>query len=100
MATRPSLGGNHVDIIFRSGLLPAPFGPRKPTTSPAPIEKVTSATAVCAPYRLVTCSTAIMRPQCTQGERPAPVLLRLVILRRVDVAHLDELLDRARVEIL
>ena len=41
--------------------LPAPLGPRKPVTRPGRATKVTSSTAVCSPYLLVTCSTVIMR---------------------------------------
>ena len=33
--------------------LPAPFGPRNPYTLPFSMVKLTSDTAVCAPYRLV-----------------------------------------------
>ena len=40
--------------------LPAPLGPRKPVTRPGSAVKVTSSTAVKAPYRLVTFSTVIM----------------------------------------
>src|SRR5476651_2731636 len=48
-------------------VLPAPFGPRKPTTSPRATVKERSSTAVCAAYRLVRCSTSIIMPRCSPG---------------------------------
>jgi hypothetical protein len=38
-------------------VLPAPFGPRKPKTSPAATVNETSSTAIRSPKRLVRCST-------------------------------------------
>ncbi len=45
----PLLGGRKQVRIFIIVLLPAPFGPRKPTTSPPPISKETSLSARCEP---------------------------------------------------
>ena len=45
----PSEGGMKPVSTFIIVLLPAPFGPRKPTTSPAPISKETSSSAFWAP---------------------------------------------------
>src|SRR5215831_14581511 len=41
----PFVGGVMRERIFRSVLLPAPFGPMMPTTSPTPTLKVTSLSA-------------------------------------------------------
>src|SRR5216684_4736911 len=44
-ATRPSVGCSSPASTLRVVVLPAPLGPRKPTRSPASIEKETSSTA-------------------------------------------------------
>ena len=41
-------------------VLPAPFGPRKPKTSPFSIESSRSRTAVNSPYFLLSCWKAII----------------------------------------
>src|SRR5512134_1492497 len=43
-------------------VLPAPFGPRKPRTSPFSTRNETPSTAVVRPYLLVRLSTSIIRP--------------------------------------
>src|SRR5579859_1240983 len=48
--------------------LPAPFGPRKPTTSPCPTSNETSSTATRSPYRFVRPETDI-----TSSAADAPV---------------------------
>src|SRR5262249_5411650 len=54
--------------------LPAPLGPRNPVTRPALAVKLTSLTAVQAPYLLVTASMGIMgRPLAARI--PAPLVL-------------------------
>ncbi len=40
--------------------LPAPFGPRKPVTTPGRTVKVSSSTTVLSPYLLVSPSSSIM----------------------------------------
>src|SRR4051812_3659179 len=58
-------------------LLPAPFGPRKPTISPRATSNETSSMAVKAPNRLVSRSAEIMaRSASIGGERPHPVAVR------------------------
>src|SRR3954466_5685298 len=49
---------------------PAPLGPRNPVTRPAWAVKVTSSTAVNAPYLLVTPSTVIMRSPLEPASGP------------------------------
>jgi hypothetical protein len=51
---------------------PAPFGPRKPVTRPGSAVKVTSSTAVKAPYFLVRDSTSIMLLSLVP-DRPADI---------------------------
>src|SRR5580692_7989719 len=41
-------------------VLPAPFGPRKPVTTPGSTSNVSASTAVTAPYRLVSPGTAMV----------------------------------------
>jgi hypothetical protein len=41
-------------------VLPAPFGPRNPTHSPASTVKLTSRTAVKSPNSFVRCATSII----------------------------------------
>ena len=50
--------GNHV-IMFIVVLFPAPFGPKKPTTSPSFTVKLISSTATKPPYFFVTFFTSI-----------------------------------------
>ena len=47
--------------------LPAPFGPRKPTTSPRPTVKDTLSTAVKVPKRLVSPSISIRGASVERG---------------------------------
>ena len=57
-AMRPE-SGRRIFVMRRSSVvLPAPFGPIRPTISSRPIEKLTSFTAVRPPKRLVRRSTA------------------------------------------
>src|SRR6266545_3729471 len=55
----PEVGGRYADSILSVVLLPAPLGPRNPTTSPLGTVKVTESTARCGPYVLVNCSATI-----------------------------------------
>src|SRR6266540_853605 len=74
----PDEGGVRPTMIRIVVDLPAPFGPRKPVTRPDRAVKVTSSTAVNAPYFLVSASTLIMArslaregPSPHRGSRPA-----------------------------
>ncbi len=51
--TEPAVGDRKPVIIFIVVDLPAPFGPRKPSTCPASTLNEMSSTAVKAPYRFV-----------------------------------------------
>src|SRR6478736_4037669 len=51
--TVPSVGGMYPVAIFIVVDFPAPFGPRKPTISPSPIENEMLSTAFWLPYILV-----------------------------------------------
>src|SRR5579863_9647452 len=58
-------------------VLPAPLGPRKPSTSPFSTRKLTSVTALVGPYLLVKCSTSIMAlhpKKCLSGPITPAVL--------------------------
>src|SRR5262245_19584984 len=65
-------------------VLPAPFGPRKPTTSPLATLKETSRTASTSPYRFESPVTSIKRihspswvdgRRCPRDHRPLPAHL-------------------------
>ena len=62
-------------------LLPAPFGPRKPTTSPLPTSNETSSTATWAPYRRLRWETEITRAGSTprRWPRAGPAGLRAML---------------------
>ena len=47
--TVPEVAAMKVVMIRMVVLLPAPFGPRKPTTSPRPTENDTASSATCCP---------------------------------------------------
>ena len=53
IVTSPSVAARQPVMMFIVVDLPAPFGPRNPYTLPFSMVKLTSDTAVCAPYRLV-----------------------------------------------
>src|SRR3954468_22939091 len=53
----PDVGAINVPSVRTVEVLPAPFGPRKPKTSPRPTSKDTSAKAVRAPNFLLRCWT-------------------------------------------
>src|SRR4051794_19820188 len=56
----PAEGGRSPASIFIVVLLPAPFGPRKPKSSPGPARSVRLSTAVNAPYRFVRSHVSII----------------------------------------
>src|ERR1051326_5804009 len=56
----PELGGSRVVSILMVVLLPAPFGPSKPNTSPRSTSKLTPLTAVCSPKCLVRPCTSMI----------------------------------------
>ena len=58
--TRPAVGGRKPVIIFMVVDLPAPLGPRKPSTVPRSTEKLTPSTAVKAPKRFTRWSISII----------------------------------------
>src|SRR3954463_15274421 len=60
MVTSPSLGGMKPVIIRMVVLLPAPFGPRKPSTSPFSTVKETPLTATFGPNVFFKFRTLIM----------------------------------------
>src|SRR2546421_8015207 len=62
-ATRalPLLGRSRPTSILMVVVLPAPLGPRKPNSSPAPTSRSRSSTAVRLPYRLVRSLVASTR---------------------------------------
>ena len=62
--TRPLVGGVSPTITRIVVVLPAPLGPRNPVTRPGWATKLTSSTAVKAPYFRVSLSTVIMGPPC------------------------------------
>src|SRR4030081_1661211 len=60
--TAPALGGMKPVIIRMVVDLPAPLGPRKPSTSPLPTSKETPSTASFGPKDLLRFSTLITAP--------------------------------------
>src|ERR1700730_1945993 len=56
----PEVGGSNVVNILMVVLLPAPFGPSRPKTSPRSTLKLTLLTAVCAPKRRVRLRTSMI----------------------------------------
>src|SRR6185312_1654939 len=60
---RPAVGVRKPVTIFMVVDLPAPFGPRKPNTSPFPTLRSIPATAATAPNRLVRPSISIIGPK-------------------------------------
>src|SRR3954471_4406077 len=60
MDARPAVGGMKLARILIVVVLPAPFGPRKPTISPFSTSKLRSLIAVCPAYRFVRFSTLII----------------------------------------
>src|SRR5215468_10272433 len=72
MVIFPEVGGMKPVTMRMVVDLPAPFGPRKPNTSPRSTVNETSFTASLVPNALVRFSTLIMFPPavpCDRGER-------------------------------
>src|SRR4029453_4099773 len=64
----PDDGYSRPDSIFRVVVLPAPFGPRNPTTSPGPISNETASTAFTPRgFRRTRLFTAARRPASRSG---------------------------------
>jgi hypothetical protein len=59
MAAEPEVGGKKPVSIFIVVDFPAPFGPRKPRTSPLETVKERSSTAVKPPNSLHSCTASI-----------------------------------------
>src|ERR1035441_3838985 len=70
IVTFPLLGGTKPVSIRMVGDLPAPFGPRKPSTSPRSTEKETPSTARLAPNILVKFSTLIIASVVSYNVKP------------------------------
>src|ERR1700678_3700977 len=60
---RPLVGCWKPQMVFSRVDLPAPLSPSSPRTSPRPSRRLTSVSAVTAPYRLEMCSTRSMSPE-------------------------------------
>src|SRR5450759_4016097 len=67
--TVPDVAGKKQERIRIVVLLPAPFGPSRPTISPRPTVKEMPDTAVCPAYRLVRFSTSIIKPSFMYREQ-------------------------------
>src|SRR5882757_3696277 len=73
MRTSPLLGRSRPSSIRIVVDLPAPFGPRKPVTTPGRTVKVRWSTAVLSPYRLVSPCNSIMGARLARhGGTPDP----------------------------
>src|SRR5215469_7204509 len=95
MLIRPTVGSISVASIFIVVVFPAPFGPMKPNTSPRPILRLRSLTAVNRPYCLVTPSIRIIGASCS---RYSTSVSNLFSTSQVNDEHLAEAaLDRALV---
>src|SRR5437867_6515094 len=69
-------------------VFPAPFGPRKPRTSPLRTSKLTSDTASVGPYRFVKPSTSIMSFYPYAGLRSDSLhVTRLMVAGNTDHDH-------------
>src|SRR4051812_8262083 len=77
IATRPLVAPRKPARMRSVVLLPAPFGPRNPTTSPLSTRNETSFTASCAPYRFERWSTSntrsLLPPARRERRRRGPV---------------------------
>ena len=78
--TRPLVAGVSPTITRMVVVLPAPLGPRKPVTRPGWATKLTSSTAVKAPYFRVSLSTVIMAPPCPTT--PSACIVRVSVSPR------------------
>src|SRR3954468_22495296 len=65
--TEPAVGVTSPSRQRSVVVLPAPFGPRNPVTTPGRTENVRSSSAVTAPNLLVRPTTSIRCPTCTMG---------------------------------
>src|SRR6266850_3975522 len=70
--TAPALGGMNPVIMRMVVDLPAPLGPRNPSTSPLPTSKETPSTARFGPKDLLRFSTLITVPLQKHIHRPVP----------------------------
>src|SRR5689334_5724374 len=68
MVARPEVGRARPSRTRMVVDLPAPFGPRNPVIRPGATRKVRSSTAVTAPYRLVSASTAMVLMSAPKSE--------------------------------
>src|SRR5688572_27026928 len=101
-STRPSVGCRSPDSVLSVVVLPAPFGPRKPTRSPRSIVKLTPSTAFTVSYvRWNSERIAGMKPggrlwtrKCLVSSRARITLLLLAH----DLRELADRLDRERVD--
>src|SRR5262245_13801611 len=77
MLTRPVLGGMIPAMLRKVVVLPAPFGPTRPSTSPGRTVKLRSRTAANSPYIFVKPATSITRrPRCTRLRHDETRILR------------------------
>src|SRR5215213_5850581 len=76
---RPSVGGIKPVIMRIEVDLPAPLGPRKPSTSPRSTENDTPSTARLGPKVLTRLSTLIM--SYSSSEQPVQIPHRLCIVK-------------------
>ncbi len=72
MLAVPALGARKPVSIFMVVDLPAPFGPRKPSTSPVATWKDRSSTATREPKRLPRFLVSIMVPYLFRRPPPCP----------------------------
>src|SRR5581483_6599890 len=84
MVTSPDVGATNPSKVRSVVVLPAPFGPRNPHTSPGSTVNVRSSTAFTAPNRLVRWRTSIARavPAGTTGADASPVEGAVVAVTR------------------
>ncbi|RYJ30428.1 hypothetical protein CU044_1163 [Streptomyces sp. L-9-10] len=81
--TEPAVGASRPTIIRMVVDFPAPFGPRKPVTSPGFTVKDRRPTTVLSPYRLVSSLASIMASVLSFLER-GPRTLRDLHVRRYE----------------
>src|SRR5687768_7925167 len=76
LTIRPESGSSSPASILRSVVLPAPFGPHRPTRSPSPICHVTRSNSVRSPKDLVSSASWITERQFEGGSASFPPFLR------------------------
>ena len=74
--TRPSFGVRRPEITSNNVVLPAPFGPIRPSTTPSLTVRLTSDSALIPPKRTLTPSSPSTSPSCACSAPSSGIALR------------------------